>query len=141
MTNLTGGTKAYVFFTGLNATATSNNVFDISLQASYPAAGILRVTVSSQSSTSLTFGAVAMTLIGFNILTASTWPFPAMRTDDGVFTTTSQYLDTNSTFQTYNTFYGITGLGFSGQSTLDYSTSFTPTTSIGASSAVPFNHL
>ena len=82
-----------------------------------------------------------MTLLGFNILTASTWPFPAMRTDDGVFTASSQYLDTNSTFQTYNTFYGLTGFGFSGQNILDWKTTFTPMTSIGASSAVPFNYL
>jgi hypothetical protein len=141
MNNLTGGTKAYAFFNGINATATTNNIIDITLQASYPFAAGFGIMITSAISTPLSLGAVQMTVLGFNILAASTWHFPALRTDDGVFTTTSPYLDTNSTFQTYNTFYGITGFGFTGQTAIDFSITFSPTNSIIANSAVPFTHL
>ena len=116
-------------------------MIDLTMTASYPFAGGLRITITSGISTIVNLGAVQMTVLGFNILEAESWPFPAMRTEDGVFTTTSAYLDTNSTFQTYNTFYGITGFGFTGQSAIGFNTTFSPLNSIIASSTIPFTHL
>jgi len=139
--NIAGNVKSYVFFNGLNGTATTSaNEFDIKLVSSYPDPATFTVTATS-STNSVILGAIMMTILGLNLDDAQVWPFPAMWIDSGTFNPTTPYLDPNNTFQTYNTFWGVTWLGVSNQAFIEWSSPFTVNTSMSAASANPYNHL
>jgi len=106
--NMVGTTKVIVAFSGMNVTASSgSNTVDMKLLGTYEDSTTIRVDITSGSSTVLNVGSIMFCIIGYNVQDAMAWPFPAVIINSGVFDTSTPYMDTNSTFKTYNTFWGL----------------------------------
>jgi len=122
--NTIGTTKAFVAFSGLNATATDATLtIDMKFAATYPSSTTMRVAVTSASTKILNVGAIVFCIIGFNVQDAMAWPFPAARLTTPTFLTSSPATDSGNLFQSYNSFWGLTYVQTANQATLTFDSS------------------
>ena len=133
--NTVGTTRIFVFLNGFNATSSSatSYSFDIAMVPQYIGSSTLRVTTTSNNAATIQISSLCFAIIGYNENDAMAWPFPAARISLGTFDLSTPWTDVNSTYETYNTFWGIRALNTTGLTTIDISTSLTPQTSVTAS--------
>lgn len=107
--NTTGTVRALAMLNGFNATASSStNSFDLRLTASYISATTFRVKAESTIFTPLYLSSIIYCIVGYNEDAAQEWPFPAGRITLGTFTPYTPFTDSNSIFESFNTFWGLT---------------------------------
>lgn len=146
-TNFTGTINSWVLISGFNVSTydTTANTFDFKVSATLVSSSIFRITVSTTSTKSLNLMGINVIKCEYNVGDALLWPFPAARLNYQAFSATTgliaTYLDTNMVALSSNTFWGINRFYITGQTFLEWSTTFTPLTSITGTSSSPFNNL
>ena len=137
--NTVGTTRLFIFVNGFNATSNSNTSysFDIHMNAQYIGSSVLRVTTTSSNAVTIMFNGFSFAVIGYNEGDTMSWPFPAARISLGTFDLSSPWVDSNSTFETYNTFWGLKSFNTSGLTTVNWDSSLTPQTSVTFSTTQP----
>ena len=107
------------------------------MNAQYIGSSVLRVTTTSSNAVTIMFNGFSFAVIGYNEGDTMSWPFPAARISLGTFDLSSPWVDSNSTFETYNTFWGLKSFNTSGLTTVNWDSSLTPQTSVTVSTTQP----
>lgn len=104
----------------------------------------LKIETNLPAGKNLGYMGMTFSLMCYNEEVVASWPFPAGRFNYATFSGSASaavYSDSTNITKSYNTFWGLTSFGFSGQSFFQFSSSFVPEVSLSLTSSNPFSNI